>query len=162
MTDHQKTSLPYRDCVGMMILNRQGLIFVGRRLDAAMKAWQMPQGGINEGEEPEAAALRELEEEIGTANVRILAQTDDWLSYDLPGDLVGKVWNGKYRGQRQRWFVMRFLGQDSEFLLETEHPEFCDWKWIPIEQLDRDVIPFKRQLYNELKNRFQNLAIPGE
>jgi len=151
-------SLPYRPAVGIMLLNAQGQVFVARRIDTAVEAWQMPQGGIDGDEEPAAAALRELKEEIGTARARIIAECDDWLSYDLPGELVGKVWGGRYRGQRQKWFVMRFLGTDDEIDLNTQHPEFCAWKWADMADLPDMIVPFKRPIYQELVTRFAPLA----
>lgn len=143
------TSLPYRPCVGIMLLNARGHAFVGQRYDQSVEAWQMPQGGIDPGEDPEAAALRELQEETSVPPhlVRILARTADWLTYDLPPELVGKVWKGRYRGQKQLWFAARFLGQDADIALETAHPEFCSWRWLPVEDLPRLIVPFKRALY---------------
>jgi putative (di)nucleoside polyphosphate hydrolase len=145
----------YRRGVGVMLFNPEGLVFVAKRKDAAGKpggeAWQMPQGGIDEGEEPHAAALRELGEEIGTANAEIVAETRNWLLYDLPDDLVGKVWGGKYRGQAQKWFAARFLGTDAEIDLAKHHdPEFSDWRWAPLEALPELIIGFKRDLYAAL------------
>ena len=118
-------SLPYRPCAGMMILNRKGQVFVGRRLDMVSEYWQMPQGGIDDGEAPLEAALRELEEEIGTRDVELIHSLDEWLTYDLPDDLIGKVWKGKYRGQKQKWFLFRYLGEDQDINIVTRHPEFC-------------------------------------
>lgn len=146
--------LPYRPCVGMMVVNTAGLVFVGRRIDTAVNAWQMPQGGIDEGESPETAALRELDEEIGTRNVEIIERTGDWLTYDLPEELIGKIWGGKYRGQRQLWFLMRFLGNDREIDIQTSHPEFSAWKWLPLEELPDAIVPFKRALYQDLVAEF--------
>ena len=143
-------SLPYRPCVGMMVINRAGLVFVGQRIDTTMEAWQMPQGGIDDGEDLETAALRELEEEIGTRNVKILGQTQDWLTYDLPPELVGKVWKGRYRGQKQIWFAMRFLGADTDINIATGHPEFCAWQWVTTFDLPTMIIPFKRKLYEDV------------
>lgn len=140
------TSLPYRPCVGIMLFDRRGRIFVGRRIDTP-DAWQMPQGGIDKGETPEAAALRELEEEIGTANAAIEAGTADWLAYDLPDHLVGRLWGGRWRGQKQRWFACRFLGEDGEIRLETAHPEFDAWQWVSLDQLTALIVPFKRPIY---------------
>lgn len=150
-------SLGYRPCVGMMVFNRNRKVFVGQRLDNLTDAWQMPQGGIDEGEDPREAAYRELTEEIGTANVEIIAETEDWLRYDLPEELIGKVWKGRFRGQEQKWFVMRFLGDDGEINLETHHPEFNAWKWADIARLPDLIVPFKRSLYGELVRRFQNV-----
>ncbi len=154
-------SLPYRPCVGMMVLNSDGRVFVGQRLDTTIEAWQMPQGGVDEGEELEAAALRELEEEIGTRNVTILARTDDWVTYDLPKELVGKVWKGRYRGQKQHWFVMRFHGVDADINLEAHHPEFARWQWVPAKDLPDLIVPFKRDIYAEIVRQFGHLAVPA-
>ncbi|MDX1581786.1 MAG: RNA pyrophosphohydrolase [Alphaproteobacteria bacterium] len=151
--------LGYRPCVGMMILNRRGQVLVGARIDNPDDAWQMPQGGIDDGEDPKIAAIRELEEEIGTTKVDVVAETSDWLHYDLPPDLQGKMWGGKYRGQKQKWFVMRFNGMDEDINIETEDPEFRDWKWVEIEQLPDLIVPFKRQLYERLVARFRHLTI---
>lgn len=159
MISGKDDDLPYRTGVGMMLLNRAGEVFVGQRIDTTMEAWQLPQGGVDDGEDFETAALRELEEEIGTANIEVIARTQDWLSYDLPQDIRGKVWGGRFRGQRQIWYVMRFLGEDSEINIETAHPEFSEWKWVTWDELDRIIVPFKRQLYKELKDRFRHLTL---
>jgi putative (di)nucleoside polyphosphate hydrolase len=145
----------YRRGVGVMLFNRAGKVLVAKRRDTAGKpggeAWQMPQGGIDQGEDPRAAALRELEEEIGTAKAEIVAETRNWLLYDLPDELVGKVWGGRWRGQAQKWFAARFLGGDAEIDLAKHHdPEFTEWKWAPIEDLPELVIGFKRELYKAI------------
>ncbi|WP_417316761.1 RNA pyrophosphohydrolase [Emcibacter sp.] len=152
MTDKEK--LPYRPCAGMMMFNDEGRIFMAQRIDQTAEAWQMPQGGIDKGEDPGEAALRELKEEIGTDKVELLAQTDDWLTYDLPEHLVGKVWKGRYRGQKMKWFVYRFLGRDEDINLETDHQEFSEWKWIDLSDLPDMIVPFKRDLYQALIKRF--------
>jgi putative (di)nucleoside polyphosphate hydrolase len=152
-----KATLPYRPCVGMMVLNTQSEVFVARRIDMRSGAWQMPQGGIDKGEEPQQAALRELEEEIGTNNVEILAESEGWLDYDLPDELVGKMWGGKYRGQRQKWFVVRFLGDDGEINIETEHPEFLEWKWVAHEKVPELIVSFKKDLYCAVVNEFKDI-----
>jgi putative (di)nucleoside polyphosphate hydrolase len=152
--------LPYRPCVGVMLINREGLVFVGRRIDQTMEGWQMPQGGIDAGETPEEAALRELKEEIGTNNARILRGMDEWLAYDLPPHLLGVALHGKYRGQRQKWIAMRFEGDDSEIDIQTEEPEFAAWKWLAIEALPRLVVPFKRDTYSKVLAAFEDLAAP--
>ena len=144
MTD--PNSLPYRPCVGIMLFDARGRVFVGRRIDTP-DAWQMPQGGIDDGESPETAALRELEEEIGTAAAVIEAATAGWLTYDLPDHLVGKLWGGRWRGQRQKWFACRFTGADHDIRLETTHPEFDAWRWVGIDDLTSLIVPFKKAIY---------------
>lgn len=141
-----RDALPYRPCVGLMLFDPRGRIFVGRRIDTP-DAWQMPQGGIDDGEAPDAAALRELEEEIGTARAAIEAETAGWLTYDLPDDLIGKVWGGRWRGQRQKWFALRFLGDDADIRLNAGHPEFDAWRWVDIGELTSLIVPFKRAIY---------------
>jgi putative (di)nucleoside polyphosphate hydrolase len=153
-----KGDAEYRPCVGIMLLNRQGEVFVGRRADTPGEAWQMPQGGIDEGEEPRSAALRELAEEVGVTSVTIIAESDGWLRYDLPDALIGKAWGGRWRGQRQKWFVMRFTGADAEIDLATEHPEFKEWKWVPVSDLPTLVVSFKRQVYLDLIAEFPELG----
>ncbi len=150
-------SLPYRPCVGIMLLNPANLVFVARRIDMPSEAWQMPQGGIDPGEDPAAAAIRELREETGTDKAEIIAESPDWLTYDLPEHLVGKIWKGKYRGQRQKWFAMRFLGQDSDIDIATEHPEFNDWQWAMRHTLPDRIVPFKRQLYIDILRSFEHI-----
>ena len=152
--------LPYRPCVGMLLLNAAGQVFVGRRIDTAKEGdniWQMPQGGIDKGETPEQAVLREMEEEIGTDKAEIFAESTRWLHYDLPDHLVGKVWKGKYRGQKQRWFALRFLGDDADIDLATEHPEFDAWQWVDLEDVPSLVIPFKRDTYRAVVEEFRTL-----
>ena len=147
--------LPYRPCAGVMLVNAEGHVFVGQRIDTQVEAWQMPQRGIDPGEDPEKTASRELEEEIGTSNAEVIAKTRDWLYYDLPKELIGKVWGGKYRGQKQIWFLMRFLGQDSDIRLDTAKPEFNAWKWVPVERLPELIVPFKRKIYRALVKEFE-------
>ena len=147
-------ALPYRPCVGIMLLNRRGQVFVAKRIDMPSEAWQMPQGGIDVGETPHTAALRELREEIGTDKADLLAESQDWYDYDLPAELIGKLWGGRFRGQRQKWFVMSFTGRDGDINIATEHPEFLDWKWAELEQLPDLIVPFKRHLYELLVREF--------
>jgi putative (di)nucleoside polyphosphate hydrolase len=150
-------SLPYRPCVGMMLFNRDGRVFAGKRVDQTLEGWQMPQGGIDEGEEPHEAAMRELEEEIGTRNAEILREHKDWLNYDLPPRLIGVALKGKYRGQTQKWLALRFLGKDSEINLETPHQEFSAWKWLTIDELPQLIVPFKRDTYAKVIEAFRDL-----
>ena len=145
-----------------MLLDRNGQVFVGRRIDQAVEGWQLPQGGIDVGESPVEAAYRELEEEIGTRNVVFLRELDDWLSYDLPNHLLGVALRGRYRGQRQKWIAMRFQGQDSEINVHTPEPEFAQWKWLPVDALPRLVVPFKRDTYARVISAFRDLATPAD
>ena len=149
----------YRLGVGIALFNAAGLVFVGRRIDTR-NAWQMPQGGIDEDEDPHMAALRELEEETGTREAEIIAESAEWLTYDLPPELAAKVWQGRYRGQKQKWFAMRFLGRDSDFDLNRGHPEFEAWRWSPFEALSETIVDFKRPLYDKLLAEFAHL--PGQ
>lgn len=150
--------LPYRPCAGIMLLNKDGKVFVAKRIDTQVEAWQMPQGGIDEGEEPMDAAIRELEEETGVTDVRIIEEYDGWLTYDLPDELYGKVWQGKYGGQTMKWYVMRYNGEDSEINIKTEHAEFSTWKWAKMSDLEDMIIPFKKEIYRTLAEKFKDLA----
>jgi putative (di)nucleoside polyphosphate hydrolase len=147
----------YRPAVGIMLLNPASLAFIGRRIDmpAGLAAWQMPQGGIDPGETPRQAAFRELKEEVGTDKAEILAETRGWLHYDLPPDIVPRMWGGRWRGQRQKWFLMRFTGKDSEIDPATEHAEFDAWEWVEPRRLPELIVPFKRPLYCELLAEFR-------
>jgi putative (di)nucleoside polyphosphate hydrolase len=158
MSEIDPSQLPYRPGVGVMLFNACGQVFVGRRIDTKQEAWQMPQGGIDPGEEPLAAALRELEEETGITKARILAETPDWLSYELPPHLLGTAWRGKYRGQRQKWFAALYLGSDHEIDVQTAHPEFNAWAWMDIDALAAQAVPFKRALYDAIVEQFRPLA----
>jgi len=151
-------NLPYRANVGVMVLSKSGDVFVAQRLEHYANAWQMPQGGIDPGEGPAEAALRELEEETGinSSKVVILAETQNWIPYELPPDLIPKLWNGKYRGQKQKWFLMRFLGEDTDIDIETEEPEFSSWKWIAPSALPDAIVPFKRDVYVAVLEAFQS------
>lgn len=150
-------ALPYRPGVGIFLLNAAGEVFVAQRIDTRQEAWQMPQGGIDDGETPRQAALREMAEEIGTNKAEILAESRHWLSYDLPPELVSKVWKGRYRGQKQKWFALRFLGEDSDIDLATPDPEFLSWRWLAADRLPDLIVPFKRTLYRDVLAEFADL-----
>lgn len=155
------SALPYRPCVGVMLVNAQGLVFVGKRIDNKEgDAWQMPQGGIDDDEDLRAAAFRELFEETGVTeqNATILAQTREELLYDLPDELVGKLWGGQFRGQRQHWLLARFTGEDAHIDLEAhDPPEFCEWKWLDPVQLPDVIVPFKKRVYRAVLDEFREL-----
>jgi putative (di)nucleoside polyphosphate hydrolase len=151
----------YRPGVGLVLINRLGLVFAGRRADVP-DAWQMPQGGIDRGETPEAAALRELHEEVGTDRATILARTADWLFYDLPPDIAARAWGGGYRGQRQIWFALRFTGEDSDISIATAaEPEFVTWRWMTADELLRQIVAFKRPVYDEVFREFASHLKPA-
>jgi putative (di)nucleoside polyphosphate hydrolase len=155
-------SREFRAGVGIMLLNRHDRVFVGRRARTpGEEAWQMPQGGIDDGEEPVAAALRELREEVGTDLVEVLAESNVWLRYELPPDLVGKAWKGRWRGQQQKWFAMRFLGCDTDINIATEHPEFSGWRWVSAAELPNLIVSFKRQVYRDVLREFRHIALIG-
>jgi putative (di)nucleoside polyphosphate hydrolase len=144
------SDLPYRPCVGIMLFNADGKVFVGNRLDQTVESWQMPQGGIDKGETPKEAALRELKEEIGTKKADIIAEMDDWVTYDLPAHLVGIAFHGKYKGQRQKWFALRFTGKESDIDLMAHDPEFSSYRWVGLEELPDLIVPFKREIYKSV------------
>ncbi len=150
-----REELPYRKCVGVMLLNSEGKVLVGQRIDNKADAWQMPQGGVDEGEELEAAAKRELLEEIGTNNVRFIARAGSWYSYDIPDFLISKFWGGKFRGQTQMWFLAEFMGNDSEININTAEPEFREWCWAEPQNLPDMIVSFKRDLYYGLLEEFK-------
>lgn len=155
MTDY--TALPYRPCAGIMLVNSQGKVFVGSRLDMPSDAWQMPQGGIDDGETPRQAALRELYEETGIIadKAEIIAESGDWIDYEIPPDMIPRLWGGRYRGQRQKWFLMRFLGQDSDIDLDVHHREFGDWQWVEPKRLPELIVSFKSDLYQRILDQFR-------
>lgn len=156
MTPEEIAKLPYRPCVGVMLTNAEGHVFVGQRIDNETAAWQMPQGGVDPGEATRDAALRELWEETGVTadKVRIEAETADWIPYELPHDLVPRLWKGRYRGQEQKWFLLRFLGTDSDVNIVTDHPEFSEWRWLPPQDLEANIVPFKRKVYARVLAEF--------
>ena len=165
MTERER--LPYRPCVGVMLLNAQGHVFVGRRADRAGAPegvgtwWQMPQGGIDEGEDPEAGARRELQEETGVRNARFIARTRNWYTYDLPSELLGVAWGGRYRGQKQMWFAARFEGEDGEIDIGPRaghEQEFDAWRWVKMAELPGLVVPFKREVYTSVIGEFSPLV----
>ena len=163
--------LPYRPCVGMMLINRAGLVFIGRRIGGPehtddAHAWQMPQGGLDKGEEPYPAALRELYEETNVRSVKLLAESKRWYVYDLPPKLVGHAWKGKYRGQKQKWFALRFTGNEREIDIEhpaggAHEPEFVEWRWEKMERLPDLIVPFKRKVYEQIVREFVRFSAPA-
>ena len=158
MSPEEIARLPYRPCVGIMLIDRGGRVFVARRINTPGEAWQMPQGGIDEGESPRRAALRELHEEVGTDKAEVLAESRNWWRYDLPAELVPRRWGGRYRGQEQKWFALRFLGTDADIDIATETPEFRVWRWAEMAELADIVVPFKRHIYRETIAEFGHLA----
>ena len=145
---------PYRPCVGIFLLNNDGHIFAGRRIDSRAEAWQMPQGGIDAGESPLQACMREMREEIGTNTAELVSQHDDWLYYDIPLPLADRLWQGRYKGQKQKWMALRFTGDDSDINIATEEPEFCEWKWLSPHDLVDLAVPFKRDVYQNVLAAF--------
>ncbi len=160
MTSAPTRDLPYRRGVGMMLLNADGLVFVARRAGMNDLYWQMPQGGIDAGESPRQAALRELEEEIGTNRAEIVAEAPGWIDYDLPAEVARRAWGGAYRGQTHKWFVLRFTGRDRDIDLVSDHQEFDAWKWVAMATLPRLVVPFKRAAYEKVVASFRHLLAP--
>ena len=152
-------SLPFRPGVGMMIIDKNDRVFVGKRVDSKANGWQMPQGGIDLGETPSTAALREMAEEIGSDKGEIIAESKRWYSYRLPEFLIPKLWDGKYCGQRQKWFLIRFTGQDSDINVKTKHPEFDSWRWMEMHELLDNIIPFKYKLYSRIIIEFKEFIV---
>ena len=153
----KNTDLPLRSGVGIVVLNKKNKVFVAKRIDNQKKFWQMPQGGVDEGEDYLAAAYRELEEETSIKNVNLVKELDGLTSYELPKNLLGIIWKGKYRGQEQKWVVVRFLGQDSEINIKTQNPEFCEWKWIDLEKITDQVVDFKLHVYKDVKKKVKKI-----
>ena len=154
-----KKELPLRIGVGIILLNHENNIFVGKRIDNPKNSWQMPQGGVDENEDFLQAAKRELEEETGVKSVKLIKELDGWFKYDLPEYLLGKIWEGKYRGQKQKWFVMKFLGKSSEINVKTKNPEFFEWKWIELSQLANIAVHFKVDIYRKIKEELTSLRL---
>ena len=156
MTPEDIARLPYRRNVGVMLVNADGHAFVGQRFDSEEPAWQMPQGGIDKGEDPRAAALRELTEETGVTPdlVTVEAETEGWIAYDLPHDIVPRIWKGRYKGQEQKWFLLRFHGTDAQVNIRTEHPEFSTWRWLAPDSVVDQIVPFKRDVYERVLKAF--------
>ena len=150
-------NLPLRTGVGIIVLNKENKVFVARRIDNPKNLWQMPQGGVDDGENFLTAAFRELEEETSIKNVKLIEEINEELTYELPKNLLGKIWKGKYRGQKQKWFLMRYLGSDSEINIKTKKPEFLDWKWVDIETITEEVVEFKLQVYKALKEKIKKI-----
>ena len=148
--------LPLRIGVGAIVLNKKNQVFVGKRKDNPVDKWQMPQGGVNEGEDLTSAMKRELNEETGIQNIKILNEIDGWFEYELPNYLLGKIWRGKFRGQKQKWFIVKFLGNDEEINLEKDKPEFIEWKWLDIENLPNVIVDFKKKVYEKLLPKIRN------
>ena len=152
-------SLPLRSGVGIVVLNKRNKIFVAKRIDNPKNFWQMPQGGIDKGEDFLSAAYRELKEETNITKVELIKELDGFTTYELPDHLLGIIWKGKFKGQKQKWFIMRFMGEDSEINIQTKKPEFLEWKWINLESLTEVVVDFKLHVYKELKEKLERLLI---
>ena len=150
-------NLPLRNGVGIVVLNKNNKVFVAKRIDNPKNFWQMPQGGVDKGEDYLTAAYRELKEETSINNVELIKEIDGLITYELPSNLIGIIWKGKYRGQKQKWFVMRFLGKDEEINIRTKHPEFCEWKWIDLENITDLVVDFKMEVYKKIKKKVREI-----
>ena len=150
--------LPLRTGVGVIVINKDNKVFVGKRKDNPIDKWQMPQGGVDKGEELVDAMRRELKEETSIKNIKIIKEIDGWLDYELPKNLLGKIWKGKYRGQKQKWFIVKFLGEESEINITTKRPEFIEWKWVERNQLPNIIVDFKKNVYERLVVELKNIT----
>ena len=150
-------NLPLRSGVGIVVLNKENKVFVAKRIDNPKNFWQMPQGGVDEGEDFLKAAYRELEEETSIKNVKLIKELDGTITYELPDRLLGLIWKGKYRGQKQKWFLMRFVGMDNEINIKTKHPEFLEWKWVDLDKITDLVVDFKLHVYEEVKDKVKKI-----
>ena len=153
------SKLPLRKGVGIVLINKENKVFVGKRIDNPMDFWQMPQGGVDENEDYLKAALRELKEETSIENVELIKELEEMTTYELPNHLLGIIWRGKYRGQKQKWFLMKFKGKDTEINLNTNHPEFLDWKWINVDEITKVVVEFKLEVYKKIKEEVKKILI---
>ena len=151
-------NLPLRSGVGIVVLNRENKVFVAKRIDNSQNFWQMPQGGVDDGEDFLSAAFRELKEETSIKDVELIQEIDRTITYELPDHLLGKIWKGKYKGQKQKWFLMRYLGNDDDINIKTDKPEFLEWKWIELDMLTKIVVDFKLQVYKELKEKIRPIV----
>jgi len=154
-------NLPLRNGVGIIVLNKDNKVFIAKRIDNPKNFWQMPQGGVEKNEDYLAAAFRELNEETSIKNIKLIKELDGLIDYELPHHLLGIIWKGKYRGQRQKWFLMKFLGEDKEINIKTKHPEFLDWKWIELDKITDVVVDFKLKVYEEVKEKVEKILIKG-
>ena len=154
-----RKELPLRIGVGIVLLNHENKVFVGKRIDNPANSWQMPQGGVDKNEDFLQAAKRELEEETGIRTVEVIKELNEWMTYDLPKNLLGKLWEGKYRGQKQKWLVMKFLGKPDEINVKTKNPEFFDWKWIELSKLPNVAVHFKVDIYKKIKEELTSLSL---
>tara|TARA_Y100001936_G_scaffold4873_1_gene4406 strand:+ start:346 stop:840 length:495 start_codon:yes stop_codon:yes gene_type:complete len=157
LMDEKFRNLPLRNGVGIIVLNQQNKVFVAKRIDNPKNFWQMPQGGVDDGEKPIDAAYRELEEETGMKNLEFITEIEGTTIYELPEHLLGIIWKGKYKGQRQKWFLMRYLGEDNDINIKTDNPEFLDWKWIDLSEITEVVVDFKLHVYKELKEKIKKI-----
>ena len=159
--DKKYENLPLRNGVGIIVLNKDNKVFIAKRIDNPKNFWQMPQGGVEKNEDYLAAAFRELNEETSIKNIKLIKELDGLIDYELPHHLLGIIWKGKYRGQRQKWFLMKFLGEDKEINIKTKHPEFLDWKWIELDKITDVVVDFKLKVYEEVKEKVKKILIKG-